>query len=105
MKLADLKKWLAVGSGVGIEIEGPHGSESLHIAAVRVRPSGTRVLGGFTVEDFPHQPASAWGADCNAFLGKVRLKHAAAAVLLPRQDVIVRQLALPGVADKDLEAA
>ena len=105
MNLGDFKKWLAIGSGVGIEIEGPHGAESLHVAAVRVRPSGARVLGGFTVEDFPHQTASAWGADCNAFLGKLRLRHAAAAVLLPRQDVIVRQLSLPGVTDKDVAAA
>ena len=54
---AELKKWAAIGSGAGIEISGPQGSESLHIGAVRVRPAGARVLGGFTVEDFPHQPA------------------------------------------------
>ena len=41
---AQLKKWLAFGSGIGIEIAGPRGSESLHITAVRVRPNGARVL-------------------------------------------------------------
>jgi len=99
------RKWLAFGSGVGIEIEGPHGAESLHVAAVRVRPQGARVLGGFTIEDFPHQAAGAWGADYNAFLRKLKLKHLVATVLLPRHEMIVRQITLPGVADKDLGAA
>jgi Tfp pilus assembly protein PilN len=100
-----LKRWIAFGSGVGIQISGPKGAESLHIAAVRVRPSGARVLGGFTVEDFPHQPAGVWGTDYAAFLSKLGLKHVAATVLLPRQDVILRQIALPGVADRDLANA
>ncbi len=102
---AELKKWAAIGSGAGIEISGPHGSESLHVSAVRVRPSGARVLGGFTVEDFPHQAAGVWGADYNAFLRKLGLKHLVATVLLPRHDVIVRQLTLPGVSDRDLASA
>jgi len=65
---AALKPWMAFGNGVGIHISGPKGTESLHISAVRVRPSGARVLGGFTVEDFPHQPAGVWGTDYAAFL-------------------------------------
>jgi hypothetical protein len=96
---------LAVGSGAGFEITGARGSESLRIAAVRVRPSGARVLGGFTVEDFQHQPAAAWGADYAAFLGKLGLRHVAATVVLPRHEVIVRQLALPGISVKDLAGA
>ena len=101
----ELKKWLAIGSGAGIEISGPHGSESLHISAVRVRPNCARVLGGFTVEDFPHQAAGVWGNDYNAFLRKLGLKHLVATVLLQRHDVIVRHLSLPGVSDRDLAAA
>ena len=100
-----LRKLLAVGSGAGFEITGERGSESLRIAAVRVRPSGARVLGGFTVEDFQHQPAAAWGADYAAFLGKLGLRHVAATVVLPRHEVIVRQLALPGISGKDLAGA
>ncbi len=42
---AELKKWFAFGSGIGIEIAGPKGAESLHVTAVRVRPTGARVLG------------------------------------------------------------
>ena len=102
---ASLRKLLAIGSGAGFEITGTRGSESLRIAAVRVRPSGARVLGGFTIEDFQHQPAAAWGADYAAFLGKLGLRHVAATVVLPRHEVIVRQLALPGISGKDLAGA
>ena len=65
---AGLRKLLAIGSGAGFEITGPRGNESLRVCAVRVRPSGARVLGGFTIEDFERQPAAAWGADYAAFL-------------------------------------
>ncbi|HSP67093.1 MAG TPA: PilN domain-containing protein [Bryobacteraceae bacterium] len=105
MITAGLRKLLAVGSGAGFEITGPRGSESLRISAVRVRPSGARVLGGFTIEDFQRQPAAAWGADYAAFLGKLGLRHVAATVVLPRHEVIVRQLALPGISGKDLAGA
>jgi Tfp pilus assembly protein PilN len=101
----ELRRWAALGSGIGIQIAGPHGSESLHIAAVRVRPNGARVLGRLTIEDFPHQPAGVWGTEYAAFVKKADLRYVAATILLPRQDVIVRQLSLPGVADKDLSAA
>ena len=100
-----IKKWLAIGSGVGIQITGPKGAESLRISAVRVRPSGAQVRGGFTIEDFSHQPAAAWGADFAAFMARLGLRHVPAVVLLPRHDVIVRPLALPGVTAKDLDSA
>ena len=32
---AEVKKWLAIGSGAGIEVSGPHGFESLHVSAAR----------------------------------------------------------------------
>lgn len=100
-----LRKWVAFGSGVGIEIEGAPGEESLHVTAVRVRPNGARVLDGYTVQDFRHQAAGVWGTDYAAFLRKLGLSYAVATVLLPRRDVIVRELFLPGVSDKDLAAA
>lgn len=102
---AGLKKILAIGSGIGIEIAGPRGSESLDIAAVRVRPTGARVIGRLTIEDFPHQAAGVWGTEYAAFLRKLDLRNMPATVLLPRQEVIVRTLTLPGVGDKDLAAA
>jgi Tfp pilus assembly protein PilN len=102
---AGLRKFAAIGSGAGIQIEGLRGSESLRISAVRVRPQGARVLGGFAVEDFERQPAAAWGADYAAFLGKLGIRHVAASVVLPRHEVIVRQLVLPGVSGQDLAGA
>ncbi len=102
---AELKKWLAFGSGVGIEITGPHGSESLRISAVRVRPTGARVIGGLTLEDVAHQAAGVWGTEYGAFIRRLGLRHVAATVLLPRHAVIVRQIALPGVSGKDLSSA
>jgi hypothetical protein len=102
---ADFKKLFAFGSGIGIEIAGASGAESLRITAVRVRPTGVRVTGRLIVEDFHHQAAGVWGTDYAAFLRKLDLRSVAATVLLPRQDVIVRQLSLPGISDKDLASA
>jgi Fimbrial assembly protein (PilN) len=102
---AGIRKWAAIGSGAGLEIAGPRGSESLRVSAVRVRPQGARVLGGFTIEDFEHQPAASWGAGYAAFLGKLGIHHVAANVVLPRHEVIIRQLSLPGVSGQDLAGA
>lgn len=102
---AGIKKWLAFGSGIGIQIAGPRGSESLHVAAARVRPNGARLIDRLTIDDFPHQAAGVWGTEYAAFVRKADLRHVAATVLLPREDVIVRQLHMPGVSDKDLPAA
>jgi hypothetical protein len=102
---AELKKWLAFGTGIGIQIAGPHGSETLHVVAVRVRPGGARLIDQLTIPDFPNQPAGVWGTEYGAFLRKHHLQQAVATVLLPRQDVIVRQLSMLGVSDRDLPAA
>lgn len=100
-----LRKWLAFGSGAGISIEGPRGAESLRMVAVRVRPTGARVVGELVIEDFRAKPAAEWGAEYAQWLSRLGMQHAAATVLLPRQDVMFRQVALPGVSDKDLDAA
>jgi hypothetical protein len=101
----ELKRWMAFGGGAGVSIEGARGSESLRVCAVRVRPTGARVLSGFTIEDFHRQPAAEWGATYSAALGKLGLRAAPAVVILPRHDVILRQLSLPGVSDADLASA
>lgn len=102
---ASLRKALAFGSGVGIQITGPRGAESLHVAAARVRPTGARLLGTLIIEDFRRRPASEWGAEYSAFLRKHGVAHASAVVLLPRTDVILRPIEMPGVSDKDLDNA
>src|ERR1700678_1853865 len=99
------KKFLAFGSGVGIEITGARGAETLRISAVRVRPNGARVLGGFSIENAAQQPAAEWGQTYSAFVKKLGLSHTVATVLLPREDVILRQVNLPGVSEKDLAGA
>ncbi len=101
MKTADFIKWLAVGTGIGIEI----GSEDLTVTVVRLRPSGPRVLGELTIPRFREQAAADWGAAYAAFLQKLGVRHLAATVLLPRDEVTVRQISLPGVTDKDLGQA
>jgi hypothetical protein len=87
MTATDFKKWVAVGTGVGIEI----GREDLMVTAVRVRPSGVKVLGEITIHHFREQLANEWGADYASFLKKLGLTHLAATVLLPRDEVMVRQ--------------
>ena len=97
----DLKKFIAFGSGVGIEV----GGKNLEVTAVRVRPNGVSVLGTTTIHDFGARPAAEWGAEYAQFLHQTGAAHLAATVLLPRRETIVRQIALPGVAARDLSAA
>jgi Tfp pilus assembly protein PilN len=101
MTAIDLAKWIAIGTGIGIEI----GSADLIVTVVRLRPSGARVLGELTIPHFRDQPAADWGAAYAAFLQKLGVSHLAAAILLPRDEVTVRQISLPGVTDKDLASA
>jgi Tfp pilus assembly protein PilN len=97
----DLRKWVAFGTGVGIEIR----DDELQVTVVRVRPSQTGVLGSATVLDYRNRPAAEWGAELNAFLKKLGAAHISATVLLPRRDVIVRQISVPGVSNRDLASA
>ena len=99
--LADLKKFMAFGSSVGIEI----GGKNLEVTAVRVRPNGIGVLGTTTIRDFSERHAAEWGAEYARFLQQVGGTHLAATVLLPRHETIVRQIALAGVAPRDLGSA
>ena len=96
-----IRRWLALGTGVGIEIR----DGELRASIVRVRPSEAGVTGAVTVTDFRTRPAAEWGADLSAFLKKIGAGHIAATVLLPRHEVIVRQVYLPGVSDADLGPA
>jgi hypothetical protein len=97
----DFRKLLAFGSGIGIEI----GANALEVIAARVRPGKIEVLGRLVIEDYATRPAAEWGAEYGRFLASLGMSHLAATVLLPRREVIVRQMALPGVAPKDVEGA
>jgi hypothetical protein len=97
----DLRKLLAFGSGVGIEI----GATELTVVVARVRPNGVRVPGRLVIEDYASRPAAEWGAEYAKFVKSAGAERVSATVLLPRREVIVRPVALPGVARKDMESA
>jgi Tfp pilus assembly protein PilN len=97
----DVRKLLAFGFGVGVEI----GPTDLEVVAARVRPNGIRVLGRLTIANYAARPSGEWGTDYARFLKSLGASHLSATVLLPRRDVIVRQVALPGVAPKDIDSA
>jgi hypothetical protein len=99
--MSELRRWAAFGAGVGIEI----GEQNLEVTIARVRPNGVAVLGSATVTEFRTRAVTEWGNELTAFLRKVGAAHIAATVVLPREDVMVRQLALPGESDKDLASA
>jgi len=92
---------VAFGTGAGIQIAGP----DLEIAVARVRPTGVQVLARTTIPRFRDRPAAQWGAEYSGLLGKLGTPHLSATVLLPRPEVVVRQILLRGVETKDLEAA
>ncbi len=93
------RPWLAFGTGVAIEIS----RTSLEIAAVKVRPNGAELLRTATIEHIHERPAAEWSAQYQA---AVRGIHSAGVtVLLPRADVIMRQVSLPGVSSRELEGA
>jgi type II secretory pathway component PulL len=97
----ELRKLLQFGSGVGIEI----GAADLEVVAARVRPNGVKVVGRLIIPDYAARPAAEWGAEYTRFLKPLGLGHLSATVLLPRRDVIVRHLSLPGVTGKDVDGA
>lgn len=94
-------KWMAVGTGIGIEVR----REDLRVIIARLRPSGARLVGATTIARYRERPATEWGVEYAAFLRRHGAGHLAAMVLLPRGEVVVRQLALPRVSKRDLSAA
>jgi len=96
-----IRKWLAFGSGAGIEV----GPVNLTVSIVRVRPSGAKLAGSTVIENFRERPAAEWGRQYADFLKSHGVGHLAAAVLLPRNEVIVRTMPFPGVKDEELSAA
>lgn len=97
----ELRRWLAYGTGVGIEI----GPADLTVVVARVRPSGVSVRTAAVIERFRERPAAEWGGEYAALLRKHNSAHLPATAVLPRRDVILRVLNLAGVADRDLESA
>jgi len=96
-----LSQFQRMGSGCGIEIRG----DDLHVIAVKSRRAGLTVLGSTKIERFRNRPAAEWGAEYADFLVASGLSHVSATVSLPRRDVIVRQIQLPPMKEKERAAA
>jgi hypothetical protein len=101
ISLKDARKLLAFGSSIGIEIRG----DDLEVVVARVRPTGIHVLGRVVIQNCAGRPAAEWGAEYTHFIRAAGVGHLSATVLLPRREVIVRHVSLPGVAGKDIEGA
>ena len=89
------------GTGYGVAI----GERNLDVAIVRARPAGPTLVAATTITDFRSRPAAEWGSELLKFLAAAGEGRLAATVLLPRDEVIVRAIALPGVIDKDAASA
>jgi len=96
-----LRHWTSFGTGAGVEI----GARDLLVSLVRVRPSGKRLIAEKRIENFRERPAAEWGAEIASVLRGAGAPNYPVTVLLPRQDVIVRVVMLPGVEDKDIAPA
>ena len=95
------KRATAIGTGFGIAI----GVRDLEVAIARARPGGATLIATTTIRDFRNRPAAVWGAELERFVSAAGESRLAAVVLLPRSEVVVRTLSLPGVADKDIANA
>ncbi len=95
------KRLAASGAGVAIAV----GQESIDILLLRVRPSSVTILGFQRFTGIKERGASEIGAEYARFLRANGIPHLPAWVLLPREDMIVRTLSLPGVPAKDLDSA
>jgi len=101
MTMMRLPKWLAFGTGVGLQIR----KDDLQVSIARLRPSGAQPVGAVTIARYRERHAADWGAEYAEFLRRHAAGHVAAVVLLPRRDVVVRWLSLPGVSKRDMPAA
>jgi len=96
-----LRKALSFGTGCAVVIQ----DDALEITITRVRPGGARIIATTRIEGFRELPAAEWGIEYGKFLSRHNGRHLAAYAILPRNEVIVRQISLPGVDDKDVANA
>lgn len=90
-----------IGSGCGIEIRGA----DLHVVAVKSRRAGLSVLGSAKIVNFRERPATEWGREYADFVTSCGFAHVSATVSLPREDVIVRQIQLPPMGERERASA
>lgn len=95
------RKALGFGSALAISV-GPRDFEVLLLV---VRPGGLKIAAIETIENYASIPAQEWGNRIRRLLEQQDQRALGATVLLPRSEVSVRQIAMPGVPQKDLAAA
>jgi len=98
---ASWRRVLIFGTGFGIAVSG----KDLEIVVARARSGGAKLVGATRIADFRSRPAAEWGSEVSKFLASIGENNLAAAIVLPREQVIVRTIQLPGVADKDIASA
>ncbi|HCC59250.1 MAG TPA: hypothetical protein DEQ47_18705 [Solibacterales bacterium] len=95
------RKALGFGSALAIAV----GPRDLQVLLLLVRPGGVRIAATETIENYAATPAAEWGSRIRRLLQQHDQRALGATVLLPRSEVSVRQIAMPGVAQKDLAPA
>jgi len=96
-----LRPLFRFGTGAGIVI----GAQDLSVCLARLRPNGPRLLSTLTIADFRERPAAEWGAEYKKLLDSFKTGPLPALAVLPREQVLMRVVSLPGVTDEDAEAA
>jgi Tfp pilus assembly protein PilN len=93
------RPYLAFGTGAAIEIV----EDSLSVALVRVRPGGPELMRTGVIERFRERPAAEWSAQFR----QIVKGHDSDGiiVLLPRHEVLVRHVQMPGVTRRELAGA
>jgi hypothetical protein len=96
-----IRRALSFGSGIGLEL----GQRDLHVVIVRARPTGPAMAGEIVIQDFRERPAAEWGGELQRFLAEHEAAHSVAVALLPREEIVLRMVPLPGLSDEDTASA
>ncbi len=89
------------GTGAGIVID----SGDLTIYLARVRPGGPSLLAARVIQDYRERPAAEWGAEFQKLTETFKTGPLPVLAVLPREQVLLRTVPLPGVTDEDAPAA
>ena len=95
------RRALGFGSALAIAV----GPRDLQVLLLVVRPGGLKIAAAEIVENYASVPAQEWGNRIRRLLQQHDQRALGATVLLPRSEVSVRQIAMPGVPQQDLPAA
>ncbi|MBA3976218.1 MAG: hypothetical protein C0504_18580 [Candidatus Solibacter sp.] len=96
-----LRRAICFGSGTGLEL----GARDMRAVVVRVRPAGVSLIAETVIQSFRERPAADWGGELQKFLAAHEALPLATVALLPREEVLLRLVPLPGLTDEDAAAA